>query len=382
MTTSWKRRSLLPALVVSLLAALLLLPHASEAADVRAGDQISIPENERIVDDVYIAGSNVSSAGALSADLIAAGGTVLVSGDVAADVAAAGGSVTILGAVGDDVRAAGGNVLLNGAVGGDAVAAGGQVHIIGEIGGDLLVGGGTVRIDAPVRGDVRIGGGDVYLNSAIGGDVVVYAEQLTLGKESRIDGNLTYTAGKEATMEEGASVAGETSFSKRERTISVGGIVAIVSLALIGTTLAQLAAALLLALAFRRFAVRLVEVAAENPLLEVGRGFVVIIVLPVASMMLLWSLIGIPLGLLGLAIFATTILFLWIMTPVLLGSFAYRSFFSGEFDVHWKSVLLGVFIYAILGIIPIVGWLAQFILMLLTLGALAKIKWEIAKEWR
>lgn len=379
----WKNAVLLPAFTtIGLLALLVSLPAVGQAAEVRSGDQPAIGENERISEDVFIAGGNVSSAGTLGGDLLAAGGNVLVTGSVAADIAAAGGTITILGNVGDDVRAAGGNVLVRGSVGDDVVVAGGQVNVTGEIGGDLLAGGGTVRVDAPVRGSISIGGGDVYLNSVVTGDVSVYAEQLTLGAGARIGGTLTYTAAKEATLEDGASVAGETTFKKRERTISVGGIVAIISLALIGTTLAQLAAALLLALTFRRYAVRLVEIAAENPLLEVGRGLAVIILLPVTSMMLIWSLLGIPLGLLGLAIFATMIVYLWIMTPVLLGSFAYRSFFGGEFDVNWKSILLGVFIYAILGLIPIVGWLAQFILMLLTLGTIMKIKWEIAKGWR
>ena len=359
------------------------LPSAGSAAELRTGEQPSIGGNETITEDIYIAGGNVTGAGVMRADLIAAGGNVLVSGSVGGDVAAAGGSITILGNVADDIRVGGGNVVIQGAVGGDAVLAGGQLNLGGAgVGGDVLAGGGTIRIDAPVSGDVRIAGGSVYLNSTVRGNVEVFADTLTLGRNARIGGTLTYTAGKEATMEEGATVAGEVSFDKRERAISVGGVVAVLSFALIVTFISQLVAALLLALLFRRFAVRLVEDAAVRPLLEAGRGLVVFIVLPVASMMLLYTIIGIPLGLLGFLVFGVAFVYLWIMTPVLLGSLTYRAFFGGEFEVHWKSVLLGVFIYTVLGIIPIVGWLVQFILMLLTLGVTAKLKWEVAKEWR
>jgi len=376
-------RTLGVSLAASLLLALLVfIPQSGDAAELRAGNQPLIATGETVREDVYIAGGSVSSAGVVAADLIAAGGNVLVRGNVGADLAAAGGSVTVLGNVADDVRAVGGNLLLQGAIGGDAVLAGGQITVGGKIAGDLLVGGGTVRVDGPISGDVRIGGGDVYLNSVVSGNVEVYADQLTLGSGARIAGSLTYTAGKEAVMEEGAAVSGDTTFKKRERTVSVGGIVAIISLALIGTALAQLVSALLFGLVFRRYAVRLVETAAARPPLEVGRGLIVIIVLPIASMILLWTVIGIPLGILGLLAFATTMVYLWIITPVVLGSFAYRSFFGGEFDVNWKTILLGVLIYTIFGIIPIVGWLAELILMLLTLGAVAKVKWEIAKEWR
>ena len=372
------------AFVLALVFVLLMafLPQRGSAAELRAGDQPSIEAGETIREDIYIAGGNVSSAGIVAEDLIAAGGNVLIKGPVGGDLAAAGGSVTVLGNVADDLRAVAGNLLLQGTVGGDAVLAGGQLTIGGNIAGDLILGGGTVRVDAPIKGDVRIGGGDVYLNSAISGNVEVYADKVTLGSGARISGNFSYTAATEVTMEEGATVSGETTFTKREQTISVGSIVAVVSLALIGTLLSQLACGLLLGLVFRRYAMRLVETAAAKPLLEVGRGLVVMIVFPVASMMLIWTVLGAPLGILGFLGFGLTMIYMWIMTPVLLGSFAYRSFFGGEFDVNWKTILLGVLIYTILGIIPIVGWLAELILMLLTLGATAKVKWEIAKEWR
>lgn len=363
--------------------AVLAMPIAVYAAELRTGDQPSIGVNETITEDLYIAGGNVSSAGSLRADLVAAGGNVVVNGDVTGDATVAGGAITILGNVGDDVRAAGGNILVQGAVGGDVAFGAGQAVLGGPgIGGDVLGGGGTVRLDAPVVGDVRIGGGDVYLNSTIGGNVEVYAEKLTLGENARIEGNLSYTAVAGVSMEEGAVVSGETNFKKRDGAISVGGVVAIVSFALLGTMLAQLAAGLLLGLVFRRYAVRIVENASEHPLLEVGRGLVVFIVLPIFSIILLSSVIGVPLGMLGLFTFGALFMYLWIMTPVVLGSFAYRSFFGGDFSVSWKTILLGVFIYTLLGIIPIVGWLVQILLVLLTLGTTVKVKWEIAREWQ
>ncbi|OGG79910.1 hypothetical protein A3A39_03810 [Candidatus Kaiserbacteria bacterium RIFCSPLOWO2_01_FULL_54_13] len=370
--------------VVSLIVlAVASVAYVAGAAEVRTGDQPSIGARETVTDDIYIAGGNISSAGILRGDLIAAGGNIVVDGRVAGDAAAAGGAVTILADIADDVRVAGGNILINGSVGGDVVFGGGQVVLGGAgIRGDVLGGGGTIRIDAPVSGDVRLAGGNIFLNSAVSGNVEVYAEELTLGSAARIAGNLTYTAAKEVSMEEGATVGGEVAFTERERAISVGGIVTIISFALIGTFLSQLAAALLLGLVFRRYATRLVENASEQPLLEMGRGLIVFIVLPVISAGLLFSVIGIPLGVFGFLTFAATVIFLWILTPVLLGSFAYRSFFGGEFDVNWKTILLGVFIYTMLGLIPIVGWLVQFILMLLTLGASAKMKWEVIKEWR
>lgn len=360
-----------------------LLPLLAAGAEVRVGDQPSVRQEERVADDIYLTGGNISSAGDLLGDLIGTGGNVLVSGRVGGDLMAAGGSITVLGSVADDVRAAGGTILIQGAVGDDLVLAGGQLSIGGPgVGGDVLAGGGTIRLDAPVRGRVRIAGGNVYLNAAIGGNVEVFAENLTLGKSARVAGNLSYTAVREVTLEEGAKVLGETTFKKRDRTITVAGVAKVISLALVGTFLSQLATALLLGLFFRRYVLALVENAIAQPLVEAGRGLVVIIVLPVLSFLLLFTVVGAPLGVFGFFTFAGMLIYLWALTPILLGSLAYRAFLKGEYDVNWKTILLGVFIYSVLGLIPIVGWLTQLLLNLLTLGVAAKVKWSAVKEWR
>ena len=127
----------------------------------------------------------------------------------------------------------------------------------------------------------------------------------------------------------------------------------------------------------------LVENAVTRPLLEIGRGLVVLIVLPVASILLFFTLIGVPLGVLGLLSFVIMLLFTWIMVPVILGSIVYRKLSKSlAYEVSWKTILLGTALYVLLGIVPVLGGLAQFALILLTLGVMLKLKWDIAKDWR
>ncbi len=116
--------------------------------------------------------------------------------------------------------------------------------------------------------------------------------------------------------------------------------------------------------------------------MEIGRGLVVLIMLPVVSIMLLITFLGIPLGILGLLSFIIIMMFLWMLVPVVLGPIAYKVLFKKDYEINWKTILFGVFLYAVLGIIPFIGGLVQFGLLLATLGAVAKLKWEIAKEWR
>ena len=372
--------------MIIVLLALLFIPLIIFAAEFRTGDQPSLSAGETLANDLYMVGGNVTASGSVRGDLIAAGGSLIVSGPVSADLIAAGGNVTILGDVGDDVRALGGNVVVQGKVTDDVIIGAGQVNLGGSgIGGDVAIGGGMVRIDTPVKGSVRIGGGEVYINAAIGGDVNVEADKVTLGPKTVIGGDFTYSAAKTATLEEGAIVRGETTFTERKSVggISKAGVAGLLSLWFISKFFMTLAGALGVVLIFRRYAETLVKTAAAKPLLETGRGLIFFVVTPVTSIILLVTLIGVPLGLLGLIAFAGALVFVSITAPIVVGSVVHRFLFKPvDYQISWKTVLLGVILYSLFALIPFIGWIIKFGVVLLTLGATVNVKWGLLKEWR
>jgi hypothetical protein len=368
------------------LTALLALPLFVHAAEFVTGDQPSVGSGVAINDDLYLFGGNVSMSGDITGDLIAGGGSVLVSGDVTEDIAVGGGNVTILGSVGDDLRVGGGNVVVNGPVGGDVLVGGGQVQLAGgSIGGDVAVGAGTLRLESPVAGDVLVGGGDVYINSSIAGNVRVEAEKVTLGSGASIGGTLTYAAASEVVMEEGATVAGE--IVRQERAArggpTAGKAAGIFTLALLGKLLMTLVGALALGLFFRRFATEMVQRGAARPLLEMGRGLIFLIVTPIVGIILLVTVIGIPLGIIVLLGYALILVATCFLASIVLGSLVDKWVRKPmEYRVTWQNITVGAILYTLLSLVPIVGWLAQFALVLLALGALLQLKWSVAKEWR
>ena len=160
-------------------------------------------------------------------------------------------------------------------------------------------------------------------------------------------------------------------------------IAAFISIVVLIKFLALFLAALLLSLFLRRYANELVEKAATRPLYEIGRGFIALSVLPAASVLLLVTIIGIPLGILGLLGFAVLLLFAGISAPVVLGSIVHRTLLRRPlYEVSWKTILLGVILYMILAVIPVIGWAVCFLFTLLTLGAIVNIKLSVLKEWR
>jgi len=366
------------------LAAALLFPLASFAAEFRVGEQPSVAAQERITDDVYIAGGSVTSAGVIVGDLLAAGGSVVVSGDVGADANISGGNITILSNVADDLRVGGGTVVVQGKVGGDVIIGGGQVTVGGSgVGGDVVIGGGTVRIDAPVAGKMRIGGGTVFINAPITGDVIIDADRVTLGSAAVISGNLTYTATRELTKEQGAVVRGQTKFTERVKpNVSAKALVALFSVWVLGKFLVLLVCALAVGLLFKRFSKEAVAKAAQYTFPAFGVGALTLVALPALSVFLLATVIGIPFGIIGLLGFAAALIFTCIISPIILGSAIHHFFSKREWEISWKTILLGTLVYSVLGLIPVLGWLLQALIGLLSLGVIAMIKWEIVKQWR
>lgn len=364
----------------------MIAPVAAAAAEFRTGDDPTLPKTESINDDLYLLGGSVSSSGTLKGDLIGMGGNILINGPVSGDIAAGGGTVTVISDVGDDVRVAGGTVVIQGAVTGDVLAAGGQLTLSSnKIGGDVSLAGGAIRVDAPIAGDLQIAGGDVRINSEIGGNVVIRAEQVTLGSKAHIKGTLTYTSPKEVTIEDGAVVGGETTYTKSPdvREAAKLGLVAVFSIWFVAKILMVFSGALVIAYVFQRFSETLVSQAGRKPLAEFGRGVVFFIVTPIVSVLLLFTVVGIAFGVLGLLGFAAMMIVGTMMAPLLMGSIVHKIIFKQhEYEISWKTVLTGTILYFILSSVPFVGPLLTLGITLIAIGTAIGIKAKILSEWR
>ncbi len=372
--------------LATLISLSLIVPAAAFAAEFRTGNAPTNPKDEVVLEDLYLLGGSVSSAGTVKGDLIASGGNILINGPVSGDIAAAGGNVSVLSDVGDDVRVVGGTLVIQGAVTGDVLAAGGQVTIeSSKIGGDVEAGGGVVRLEAPVTGDVQIAGGDVRIESVINGNVDVRAETLTLGPKAHIHGTLTYKSPKTATLETGAVVTGETTYTKSPdvREAAKLGLVAFFSVWFVARMFMIFSGALVIGYVFQRFADELVLRATKRPLAEFGRGVVFVIVTPIVSVLLLFTVIGLAFGVLGLLGYAAMLILGAMMAPLIIGSVVHTFIFKQHaYEVNWKTILTGTILFFVVKAIPFVGPIAVGCVTLIGLGAALSIKGKIMSEWR
>ncbi|MFW5917277.1 MAG: bactofilin family protein [Halorubrum sp.] len=288
----------------------------------------------------------------------AAAGTVVVRGTVDGDLAGAAGSVRIAetGQVNGDLRTAAGTVVVDGAVGGSAEVGAGSFQLTdtGRIDGSLDVGAGSISVDGAVGGDVRAAADDVVLgpNADVGGEFRYDAGTFTESPVATVAGGVV----------EDASLRGDTG-------VAFGTDLAPSWFGAAYGVAANLALGGVLLLAFPRFSRGVAERVGDDALVSGGVGLLVLIGAPVLLVLVAITVVGIPLALVGLAAYVVA---LWVGSVY--GRYALGSWVLDRIGRpnRWLALLLGVVGIALLGLIPLVGGLADLLALLLGLGALGR----------
>ncbi len=143
--------------------------------------------------DTYLAGDTVTETLSATGDVFAAGSVVSTSGSTSGDTHVAGYNVDISTQTGGDVYAAGSSVSIDAPVGEDITAAGFSVRSTPDavISGNLRFFGRSLIIEGPVSGAIAAFGSSVHLNAPVSGDAWIAAETVTFGPDAQIAGQLT-----------------------------------------------------------------------------------------------------------------------------------------------------------------------------------------------
>lgn len=328
--------------------------------------------------NLYTAGGNVTINGTTVGDLVAAGGMVTVEGDVEQDVMMAGGTLSLSGSIGDDARIAGGNITVRSPIGGDLVVAGGNINITSQaiISGDLIIAGGNVVVDAPVNGMVRVVGGNVTINSKINGDVFAQtSEKLIFGASAEVLGRVNHKGSSEAVVQQGAKIPAIefTQWQGKDRGFG-RKLAGLLTLAFLIKLLAWILVGLLLVRFGKGIVHQVVEEVRSAPWANAGWGLVGLIGVPIIIVVLFFTLIGYYVAIiLGLS-YALMLVVANVLASVVLGYIILRALSKPAENISdWQAVVIGVVVWSLIRLIPILGWLVVFVMLLLTLGAMFKM---------
>jgi cytoskeletal protein CcmA (bactofilin family) len=324
--------------------------------------------------DHFVAGRSVRVAQPVSGDLIAAGGRVDIDAAVNGDAVVAGGDVRIRGAVSNSLYAAGGQLVLDATVGRNARIAGGRVEIDprASVAGNVSIAGGEVRIDGAVKGYVQAAGGRVLINGPVGGDVVASSGAVELGPSARIAGKLRYTSRSELKRDPAAQVTGgfervpmaERSAGHRQRPLArAGGWLWTAGLVLM---------AVVLVAALPAFTARVAGTLHTRVGMSLLIGFIALVCIPVAAILLVFTLIGIPFALLALLLYCALLMVGYAMTGIGIGDWLlgrYRVADAAQAGWRIGAAALAMLMIALLARVPWIGALVSFMVLIAGLGA-------------
>jgi len=312
---------------------------------------VTLPQDQTVNHDYFAAGSMVEVDGTVNGDVYAAGGQVTINGTVNGDVLAAGGTVTIDGTVNGNVRTAGGSIVIDGRVGKNVSGAGGTIEVgrNATVGGNLAVAAGTLTDSGTISGDANAAAGN-----------------LTVGSAAHIGGTLTYWSNQPGSIAQGA-VAGVVTHrvppEHHNQNRSHFGSALLMALYWFVVTYIL---AVLAMLWLPRHSSAITEALQKRPWQSFGWGILVAILTPLAGLVLLITVIGIPFGLALWAFYAVALLLapVWVIM-------ATRELLSGQFkrENTFVVLLLAAFIYTLIGLIPIVGAIFIIVTSLMGLGA-------------
>lgn len=327
----------------------------------------------------FIAGEkDVSTDGAVPDDLFIAGSGVVISDNVGQDVFAGGQSVTVESRVGGDVFAGGNFVLIKGIIDDDVLAGGEKVEIRAESVDDVFAAGNRVEIasDTVVNGSVFAAGQTVTIAGAVKGNVKVASGNVVIKSSAVIEGDLSTYGKKEPAVETGAVIRGNKEHKSKEAAPKIQAYIG----QWVGSVVAWFVVGMVLLYVAPGFTRRVTATAIKHSgrSIIVGTGWV-LLCLP-AMILLMITVVGMPaaviIGLLTALLMMLAVAYAMVTAGVWIMEKLAKSE-SGH--VSWQHVLLGVVVYKTVRTIPIVGWPAVLVLILLALGALLWTNWQLLR---
>jgi cytoskeletal protein CcmA (bactofilin family) len=373
---------------------LLAVSSTMGAAEFKSGQSVDFKGD--LKEDLYVGAGQVSVTGNITGDLNVVGGDISFKGTVTQDAQFAGGKVQAQISGADDIRIMGGQVNLTIKNSGDVFLMGGDLTLSpeSEIGGDLFIMGGKAVVDGRIRGNLHIWGGDVQLKGNIGGDLDLRAENAKI--DSQIKGRSKLSS-RTLLIEPGARFQSPVEYWSQAdvnfHETTKGGS-AVMNQDLRGKrdyynwekkwvwlALWFPASAAVTIFLFTFFMPGFLRESSEKlltaPVSSLGYGVLYYLTLPVLSILLFISFIGILHGGFLCALLAWSIMFARPVTSAILAAA-----FAKKYNKTWSKWILGLVGFgtylglSIILMIPVAGMLINLLVVLAASGTVVQTLFE------
>jgi cytoskeletal protein CcmA (bactofilin family) len=364
-------------ILLTIIAVLLTLFNfdACFGTDFRAGENFFFSDTLTINDDLIIAGNTIKSSAIIKGDFFSASYRLVQNGIVEGSVIAFAKDVDISGQVNGSVSGFGQNINVNGKVNRNLIGFFSALNIKpdADIGGDVTAFGGELTLDGKIGKGLRGSVGTLIISGIVNGDVSVKADKIILMPTAKILGDFKYKSQKQAKIESGASVSGQTFWTKEEakkekKPKDVFTLKSIITEILF--LLALMITGIVLTLIFKKNAYQAKRAVTASFLKSLGWGFVFMVCIPIAIIILIVTILGIPIAIISLFAYAVLIYIAKIPVATALGEKIIKAFGKQGEPSLIPSMLLGLIVLTILLNIPYLEWLIYFVVLFTGFGAI------------
>jgi cytoskeletal protein CcmA (bactofilin family) len=345
----------------------------AKAIERRGGTVITVPAGQTIDDSLVAAGQFINIDGTVNGNVYLSSQHTIIRGDIKGDVFSFSQSLDINGTVEGNVYAYSDAITVRGHITRGLHVFGGTLDLQkgGQVSDDAMGFCGTFRLDGTVGRDVNAMVGTAELTGEVGRNVNLRTDNLAVLAPAHINGDLK--AGlkdiSHARVEPGAIITGKTDVYLRKQgptryaqprfyfwqAVRLGGAL------LTGFVLFLLFPVL--------FGGRLET--ARATLVALGVGFLVFVATPIAAVIAGITLVGLPLGILGLLTWIASLYLAKVFVGAALGQMLLGPGDGGKASFA-AALLLGLFILYVAMNLPYVGGVLTFLVLLLGPGLVAR----------
>jgi len=361
------------------LTAVILIPSVTKAFSVKSGSSVFNPSNQIIEGNLYAAGSTITIEGQVTGDVICAAQTVNISAKVDGDVICAAQTINISGEVLGNVRVAGNFINLSGTVGRNMNAFGSSIILSDKarVGWDLLLAGVQTEMRGEVDGSLHGSVKNLLVAGRVGKNLAIRVDA-NLDKKDRgtleitdtgsVAGDVVYTGASEAKLIK-EKVSGriihnlpESSTNKMFLAFMWGRIYAIFSALLVG---------LVLLLLWRRKIITLTDKMQTRIGANIGFGAMMMFAPPIAALILCFTFIGIPLGLIVTALWLMALFIGRVVFGIMVGRWLLKKMAAKQTSKLLLEMTIGIVLCSVVFSLPILG----------PLGAMVGTWWVLGAIW-
>lgn len=351
----------------------------SYAFFMQTGDNLVLPKEKKIDEAAFVSGSSLTINADINGDLYCAGRDIVINGNIKGDIACLSQSLIINGSVDGDVRVAGQTVVINGLVTRNLTIASQTLSLgsLSQVKGDIFFGVQTVDLNGIMGRDLAGAGETITITGSLLRNATVTGNNLSIADKGKVGGNFDYymetsgTANLDKKNIKGNLVRHD--IQTQDRTEAKKDFVNASKTAMVLKTIYGIISFIILGLALVYFdrkntEKRIVSIV-EKPLIMGLIGLAVLITAPIALIILMATMIGLPFAFVVLFVYIIAVMVASLYPSAIFGKIFLEKILQNKQSNLYGQISTGVVLLGIVMCIPVIGWLIALISFCMGLGA-------------